>query len=384
MRGTRDKKGFTLVELLVVILIISILISLLLPAINNAIKQARKTQCQNNVRQQVLGWLMYLSDWDREFPGGQARGSWEAMKGENEYYGGPGIRWGGQTFDTVVSGGGGDFSADGDPDGNNPGPWSRLDCSDNARCDDLDNDNQTGDRVWGSSPGSFAAQYMDGNEIPIINTYVNNEARIFFCPSWTLKGGVHGMSWFSKFSDMSGGWPWDNAYCDGTHYAANLYPDPDTDEGGCFDTSVHPEMAGGGPAAPWGAGGTLMSLSGASMGGVANASKCWVVAEDWIRLNPMRKWVGVGTGPLNNFNYNPWEAIPSQNCSVHDEARPMINIGFLDGHVEYVEMSELTNVHDQMYPVGDVLDYANPTIGCSTLGDTKEGAPYWGDPGRMQ
>jgi prepilin-type N-terminal cleavage/methylation domain-containing protein len=62
----RKKRVFTLIELLVVVAIIAVLVAMLLPALKKARDAGKQVVCGNNIRQIMVGFLMYAnesSDW---------------------------------------------------------------------------------------------------------------------------------------------------------------------------------------------------------------------------------------------------------------------------------------------------------------------------------
>jgi prepilin-type N-terminal cleavage/methylation domain-containing protein/prepilin-type processing-associated H-X9-DG protein len=69
MRRTLSRgRAFTLIELLVVIAVIAILAAILFPVFAQARAKARQASCLSNLAQLGRAGMMYVQDWDEEFP----------------------------------------------------------------------------------------------------------------------------------------------------------------------------------------------------------------------------------------------------------------------------------------------------------------------------
>jgi prepilin-type N-terminal cleavage/methylation domain-containing protein/prepilin-type processing-associated H-X9-DG protein len=77
--GTAARKGFTLIEILVVITIISLLAAILFPVFARAREKARQASCMSNLKQIGVAAAMYAQDYDEMYlpatPGGCDFGS---------------------------------------------------------------------------------------------------------------------------------------------------------------------------------------------------------------------------------------------------------------------------------------------------------------------
>ncbi len=86
-RSLQSRKGFTLIEMLVVIAILALLVALISPAVSSSLERAKTAQCLSNLRQLNVALLSFISESGKLPPVSQAEGSPAVPNGHrNRWY----------------------------------------------------------------------------------------------------------------------------------------------------------------------------------------------------------------------------------------------------------------------------------------------------------
>ena len=99
MQRIRNRKGFTLVELMIVVAIIGILAAIAIPAFLRAVKKSKTSEADGNVKKMVDGAKAYFTSEQKYSPAVAAGGAepWHAPGAGNSAVGFP-VTWSGYVF----------------------------------------------------------------------------------------------------------------------------------------------------------------------------------------------------------------------------------------------------------------------------------------------
>lgn len=62
------RRGFTLVELLVLLVVVCIMVAIIMPPRHGSLENARRAACRNNLKQIGLAFIQYSQDYDDRWP----------------------------------------------------------------------------------------------------------------------------------------------------------------------------------------------------------------------------------------------------------------------------------------------------------------------------
>lgn len=92
----KNKKGFTLAELLIVVAIIGVLVAISIPIFNNQLRKARLATNQANARAAYAAWVAQYMDEGMPFRKGNVYYIYDTTTGKISYKGGSARNFGAQ------------------------------------------------------------------------------------------------------------------------------------------------------------------------------------------------------------------------------------------------------------------------------------------------